>query len=132
MQAKRNENLNELARELRKNMTREEKHLWYDFLKKLPLTVKRQTIIGNYIIDFYIDNKQIAIEVDGRQHRLPEHIEADAKRDSELKVLGIKVLRYSNKDVNENYRAVCKDILKHIGVRAEDLEKVKIIEGLSN
>ena len=122
MQAKRNENLNELARELRKNMTREEKHLWYDFLKKLPLTVKRQTIIGNYIIDFYIDNKQIAIEVDGRQHRLPEHIEADAKRDSELKVLGIKVLRYSNKDVNENFNAVCKDILKHLGLTADDIK----------
>lgn len=122
MQAKRNEKLNDLARELRKNMTREEKHLWYDFLKRLPLTVKRQTIIGNYIIDFYIDSKQIAIEIDGRQHRLPEHIEADARRDSELNVLGIKVLRYRNKDVNENFGAVCKDILKHLGLKANDIK----------
>ena len=122
MQAKRNEKLNDLARELRKNMTREEKHLWYDFLKRLPLTVKRQTIMGNYIIDFYIDSKQIAIEIDGRQHRLPEHIEADARRDSELNVLGIKVLRYRNKDVNENFGAVCKDILKHLGLTANDIK----------
>lgn len=123
MQVRRNKNLNKLSRELRKNMTREEKHLWYDFLKKLPLTVKRQTIIGNYIIDFYIDSKQIVIEVDGRQHRLPEHIKSDAKRDSELKMLGIKVLRYSNKDINENFKAVCKDILNNIGLKVDDLAK---------
>jgi very-short-patch-repair endonuclease len=125
MQAKRNESLNELARELRKNMTREEKHLWYDFLKKLPLTVKRQTIIGSYIIDFYIDSKQIAIEVDGRQHRLPEQIEADARRDSELNFLGIKVIRYSNKDINENFKTVCEDVLKHLALKAEDLKTVE-------
>ncbi len=129
MQAKRNESLNELARELRKNMTREEKHLWYDFLKKLPLTVKRQTIIGSYIIDFYIDSKQIAIEIDGRQHRLSEYIEADERRDSELKMLGIKVIRYSNKDINKNFRTVCKDILNHLGLKAEDLKAIEVKDG---
>ncbi len=123
MQVRRNENLNEIARELRKNMTREEKHLWYDFLKRLPTIVKRQTIIGSYIIDFYIDSKQIAIEIDGRQHRLPDHVIADERRDSELSMLGIKVLRYTNKDINENFLSVCKDILKHLGLRYEDLEK---------
>ena len=116
-----NKNLVGNAQELRKNMTREEKHLWYDFLKRLPVTVNRQKNIGDYIVDFFISSHRIVIEVDGRQHRLPEHIEADAKRDSELKSLGIKVLRYSNKDVNENFRAVCKDILKSLDLKAEDL-----------
>ena len=104
-------------------MTREEKHLWYDFLKKLPVTVKRQTIIGNYIIDFYIDSKLVAIEVDGLQHKTPEHKTADKKRDEELGFLGVKVLRYSNKDVNHNFINVCNDILDHLGLTVDDLKK---------
>ena len=47
------------ARALRNNMTDEENHLWYDFLKKLPLTVNRQKNIGNYILDFFIDSKRL-------------------------------------------------------------------------
>ncbi|MBO5195473.1 MAG: DUF559 domain-containing protein, partial [Clostridia bacterium] len=92
------------------------------FLKTLPVTVNRQKNIGDYIVDFFISSHRIVIEVDGRQHRLPEHIEADARRDSELNVLGIKVLRYRNKDVNENFGAVCKDILKHLGLTANDIK----------
>ena len=69
------------AQELRKNMTPEEKHLWYDFLKRLPFTVKRQHNIDNYIVDFYIPKKKIVIELDGVQHLMPKHIEADLKRD---------------------------------------------------
>ena len=62
-------------------MTDEEKKLWYVFLKKLPITVNRQKIIGRYIIDFYIASKSIAIEIDGAQHRMPEQKEADEKRE---------------------------------------------------
>ena len=61
------------ARTLRKNMTPEEKHLWYDFLKQLPFNVRRQHNIENYIVDFYIAKKKLVIEVDGRQHLSPEH-----------------------------------------------------------
>ena len=68
------------ARTLRKNMTPEEKHLWYDFLKRLPYNVRRQHNIENYIVDFYIAENKIVIEVDGRQHLLPEHKEADEQR----------------------------------------------------
>ena len=68
-----NKNLVSNARTLRSNMTPEEKHLWYDFLKKLPFTVKRQHNIENYIVDFYIAEKKIAIEVDGGQHFTSEH-----------------------------------------------------------
>ena len=65
-------------------MTPEEKHLWYDFLKRLPYNVRRQHNIENYIVDFYIAEKKIVIEVDGRQHLLSEHKEADEQRDAAL------------------------------------------------
>lgn len=68
------------ARTLRKNMTPEEKHLWYDFLKRLPFNVRRQHNIENYIVDFYIAEKKIVIEVDGIQHLSPEHQIADEQR----------------------------------------------------
>ena len=110
------------AQELRKNMTPEEKHLWYDFLKRLPFTVKRQHNIDNYIVDFYIPKKKIVIELDGVQHLMPKHIEADLKRDEVLAAWGIKVLRYSNKSVNENYGKVVEDILAHLSLSFSDLK----------
>jgi len=70
------------AKALRKNMTKEEKHLWYDFLKTLPVTVNRQKVIGNYIVDFYIATSKIVIEIDGSQHYEDSGIENDAKRDT--------------------------------------------------
>ena len=110
------------AQHLRKNMTDEEKQLWYDFLKLLPYTVKRQHNIDNFIVDFYIPKKKIVIELDGIQHLIPKHIEADLKRDEVLATWGIKVLRYSNKSVNENYGAVVKDILTHLDLSFSDLK----------
>ena len=102
------------AQNLRKSMTREEKHLWYDFLKDLPVTVNRQKNIGDFIVDFFISSKRIVIELDGFQHGLPENREADETRDAELRALGITVLRYSNKSINENFIGVCEDIKKHL------------------
>lgn len=113
------------ARALRKNMTPEEKHLWYDFLKRLPFNVRRQHNIENYIVDFYIAEKRIVIEVDGRQHLLPEHIEADKQRDRDLLYWNIAVLRYSNDSVRNNFTAVAADILKHIGLTFSDLKSNK-------
>ena len=110
------------ARELRKNMPPEEKHLWYDFLKRLPLNVRRQHNIENYIVDFYIAERKVVIEVDGRQHKLPEHKEADAKRDAELASWDITVLRYSNESVRNNFGAVTSDILKNLGLNYLDLK----------
>ena len=102
------------AKALRKNMTKEERHLWYDFLKTLPITVNRQKVIGNYIVDFYIATSKIVIELDGSQHYEEKCIESDAKRDEFLNSLGVKVLRYSNLDVNQRFESVCQDILNHI------------------
>ena len=111
------------AKTLRKNMTPEEKHLWYDFLKRLPLTVKRQHNIENYIADFYIAKKKIVIEIDGLQHKLPEHKEADNQRDMVLSNWNITVLRYSNDDVRNNFNAVAADILKNLELDFCDLQE---------
>ena len=102
------------ARALRKNMTREERHLWYDFLKDLPVMVHRQKVIGPYIVDFYIAKASLVIELDGSQHYEREGLQADAVRDAYMDRLGITVLRYSNYDVNHNFEGVCLDIMKHL------------------
>ena len=102
------------SRSLRKNMTKEERHLWYDFLKELPVMVHRQKVIGRYIVDFYIAAKKIVIELDGSQHYSEEGKESDSVRDSFLAAQGITVLRYSNADVNMRFDSVCQDIYNHI------------------
>ena len=109
-----NPKLKHNAQELRKDMTKEERHLWYDFLKDLPVTVNRQKVIGNYIVDFYCAAAKIIIELDGSQHYEKQGLKYDSKRDSYLSDLGIAVLRYSNEDVNKNFDGVCEDILKHL------------------
>ena len=123
MQRKHNKDIVPTAKMLRKNMTKEEKHLWYDFLIKLPLTVNRQKNIGNYIVDFFISSKRVVIEIDGLQHTMPENCKADQKRDEELYNLGIKILRYTNFEVNNSFSAVCEDILKNIEWDVGDLKK---------
>ncbi len=97
-------------------MTDEEKHLWYDFLKFLPVTVNRQKIVLDNILDFFIASKKIAIELDGSQHGKEENYKRDEIRDKVLKDLGIRVLRYSDSDIKTNFDGVCRDILKHVGI----------------
>lgn len=106
-----NPELTKNSQSLRRNMTKEERHLWYDFLKALPVTVNRQKTIGNYIVDFYCASAKIAIELDGSQHFDKEAIRYDTDRSAYLNSLGITVLRYSNLDVQNNFRGVCEDIL---------------------
>ena len=118
-----NKKLTSTARNLRKNMTPEERHLWYDFLKKLPLAVKRQHNIENYIVDFYIAEKKLVIELDGNQHGLPEHYESDQKRDQRLAEWKITVLRYSNDNIRNNFNGVVLDILKKLDLDFSDLKK---------
>ncbi len=110
------------ARTLRKNMTPEEKHLWYDLLKRLPFNVRRQHNIDNYIVDFYIAEKKVVIEIDGRQHLLPEHKETDKQRDAVLATWGISVLRYSNDSIRNNFNAVAEDVLRKLELDFSDLK----------
>ena len=102
------------AQTLRKEMTPEEKKLWYQFLKKRPETVYRQKVIGNYIVDFYIASKKLVIELDGRQHLTPENREQDRIRDDYLASLGMTVLRYPNRSINRDFLLVCEHIKKYL------------------
>lgn len=122
MGLKYNKKLVSIAQVLRKNMTPEEKKLWYQFLKKLPVTVNRQKNIGNYVVDFYIHKTGTVIELDGAQHETVAHEEADKKRDEYLKCLGLTVLRYPNWAVKKDFNMVCDDILEKIGLDASVIE----------
>ena len=104
------------AQTLRKNMTKEEKHLWYDFLKKLPVTVHRQKVIDKYIVDFYCAEAKLVIELDGSQHYEPKGKEEDQIRDEFLQSLGIAVVRYSNLDIQKRFEAVCQDLLRRLSL----------------
>ena len=120
-----NNNLKEYAVKMRKNMTDEEKKVWFQILKGRVPRFHRQQIIGNYIVDFYISSACVVIEIDGRQHNLPEHREDDKKRDDDMRMLGNVVLRYTNEDIHERFNAVCEDILKHIDIGVQDLKPRK-------
>ena len=95
-------------------MTKEERHLWSDCLKQLPVTVHRQKVLGNYIVDFYIASAKIVIEVDGSQHYETAGKRKDEDRDAYLQGIGCKVLRYSNKDINQRFSSVCEDIVQQL------------------
>ena len=112
-----NAHLTKNSQKLRKEMTKEEKHLWYDFLNTLPVKFRRQKAVGKYIVDFYCYQAQIIIELDGSQHYdNDEQIEKDKERDEYLKSLGFTVLRYSNYDIHKNFRGVCDDIYNHLNL----------------
>ena len=105
------------AKNLRKNMTKEERHLWYDFLKGLPLTGHRQKVIGQYIVDFYIADAKFVIELDGSQHTEPEAIAYDRTRTQFLQEKGYYVLRISNLDIWRNFKGVCETIDHYVRSR---------------
>ena len=111
-----NKSLTPLSQTLRTNMTKEERHLYYDFLQKLPVTVHRQKVLGNYIVDFYCADPKTVIELDGSQHYEQEGKRRDTVRDAFLGELGIRVLRYSNLDVQQHFDSVCTDILLHLNL----------------
>ena len=114
MNQRNNPKLTGRAQQLRKNMTRVERHLWYDFLKQLPVTFNRQKVIGRYIVDFYCAEAKLVIELDGSQHFEDAGAEADRERDEYMKSMGLMVLRYPNSAIWGNFEGVCEDILYHI------------------
>ena len=99
-----------MAKELRRNMTKEEKHLWYDFLCSYPIRFSRQKVLGRYIADFYCAEANLVIELDGSQHYTEEGIEYDKERTAFLAQYKIKVIRISNLDVLRNFKDVCEYI----------------------
>ena len=111
-----NPNLTPRARELRKNMTKEERRLWYNFLCTLPCQVHRQFVIGRYIVDFYCPLAKLIIEADGAQHYEEEATVYDKERDEYLRSLGYTILRYTNIDIQKNFKGICEDILNHLPI----------------
>ncbi|MBQ3111772.1 MAG: endonuclease domain-containing protein [Firmicutes bacterium] len=98
------------ARRLRKEMTPHERKLWYLFLRNYPVKIYRQRIIGSFIVDFYCASARLVIEVDGSQHYEPQGMAHDAERSKFLSDLGLEVLRFSNRDIDRNFRSVCEQI----------------------
>ena len=110
MQYKHNTNLVPLAKQLRKNMTKEERHLWYDFLREYPIRFTRQKVLGRYIADFYSAEAKIVIELDGSQHFEPEEKARDDARAAFLNGYGLTIIRIPNNKVMQNFRGVCEYI----------------------
>lgn len=102
------------ARNLRTNATEEEKKLWYQCLNKFPVRFWRQKIIGRYIVDFCCPRAKLVVELDGAQHFDDEHIVCDRERDAYLSSLGYRVLRYTNFQINKQFKAVCQDIWNYM------------------
>lgn len=111
MERKHNRSLTGNAKYLRKNMTKEERHLWYDFLRSYPVRFYRQKVLGRYIVDFYCADAKLVIELDGEQHYLTdEAMQKDRERTQYLEQFGLKVLRIQNIDLNRNFKQVCEYI----------------------
>ena len=113
----RNDKLTENARLLRRQMTKEEAHLWYQCLCRAKYRFRRQYVIGNYIVDFYCHQAKLVIELDGSQHYTPEEMEYDKKRTAYLESQGLKVIRFSNLDVMRRFRDVCEAIYQLMEAR---------------
>ena len=105
-----NKSLVNVGRMLRKNMTKEERHLWYDFLRGYSVRFIRQKIISNYIVDFYCAKANLVIELDGSQHYDEIGINQDNERTKYLESQGLKVIRIPNNEINRNFRGVCEFI----------------------
>ena len=110
MQYKHNKQLVPLAKQLRKEMTKEERHLWYDFLRSYPVRFSRQKVLGKYIADFYSAKAKLIIELDGSQHYENKAKEKDDERTVFLESYGLQVIRIPNNEVSRNFRGVCEYI----------------------
>lgn len=103
-----------LAKELRKNQTEEEKKLWFYFLRTFPVRFQRQKAIDSYIVDFYCSKAKLAVELDGAQHFTPEEKKKDKQRTEILNRYGIRVLRFTNEEINRKFEEVCAVITAEV------------------
>ena len=99
-----------LAKNLRKNATKQENHLWYDFLSKYEIRFQRQKSIDNFIADFYCHEAKLIIEIDGSQHYTEKGKQKDEFRTEILEDYGLTVIRFTNQQINTNFRGVCNYI----------------------
>ena len=109
-----NKNLLDKAKVLRKEMTPQEKELWYKFLKGYPVKIYKQRPIGCFIADFYCSKAKLVIEIDGSQHYTDDGKEYDDFRSEAINNLGVDVIRFANSDIDTNLEGVCYEIDKAI------------------
>ena len=95
------------AKNLRKNMTKQERHLWHDYLRSYPIRFQRQKIIGNYIVDFYCAKAKLVIELDGSQHFEDDAMKYDSDRTIYLEQYGLRIIRIPNNEIDSNFDGVC-------------------------
>ena len=110
MQRKHNHSIVPTARMLRKSMTKEEKHLWYDFLSAYPVRFSRQKVLGKYIADFYCAKAKLVIELDGAGHYTEKGKQYDEERTAFLGGYDLKVVRISNIRIHDDFEGVCRYI----------------------
>ena len=110
MMRKHNKSIVSTARMLRKNMTTEEKRLWYDFLRMYPIRFLRQKVIGKYIVDFYCAKAKLVIELDGVGHDTDAGMRYDEERTAFLQQYELRVIRISNRAIHSNFHGVCAEI----------------------
>ena len=108
------------AQKMRNEMTKEESKLWYYFLRSYEVKFRRQKVILNYIADFYCAKAKLIIEVDGKQHLSPDNTEYDNIRSEYLNSIDIKVVRFSNDEINNNFDIVCSKIEKVVQERLNE------------
>ena len=109
--------MTQLARNLRNNSTRQERKLWYLFLRNFPLRFHRQKAIGAYIVDFYCQKAKLVIEIDGGQHIEQKNMESDQKRTEYFESIGLEVIRFTNHDVDNNFDGVCNEIVQTLNTK---------------
>ena len=113
---KRNSDLTSNARALRREMTKAEKHLWYDFLSRYTVRFQRQKVLGRYIADFYCADAKLVVEVDGPDHDEPQEKDYDQRRTAFLRqTYGLEIMRVGNYDVLYHFKETCDAI--HVTVQ---------------
>ena len=120
-----NNDMLDVARRLRREMTPQEQRLWYVFLRKYPVKFYKQRIIESFIVDFYCPLARLVIELDGSQHYTEQGMQYDLERSAVFEQYGVQVLRFRNQDVSAHFEMVCEQIHEAVVKRLEELERGK-------
>ena len=107
------------AKELRKNATPWERKLWFYFLKDYSVRFQRQKVIDNYIVDFYCHKAKLIVELDGGGHFFEQQMDYDVKRTKFLEKNNLKVLRFTNLEIDEKFYEVCSLIDREVKSRID-------------
>ena len=110
MLRKHNKKLTPIAKKLRKEMTKQEKHLWYDFLRTYRPRFLRQKAVNKFVADFYCSKAKLIIELDGSQHYTEKGLLKDKKRTKILNTYGLKIIRFTNNEIDKHFEGVCMRI----------------------